>query len=248
MELDFLLVLTFLVAFLSGILGGIGGGGSGLITMPYYVWIGLPPAQALATGKFTSLGNCFGAFTAFQGTGFVNKKLVFPFTIITAVCALASAYLVPQIDPDLFKKIIAILLLVLIPTLFIQKDSLQPGVRSKVWTTVGFIAYSFFSFMQTLFGTGLGSILILVLMFLFGLTTIEANATRRVSQSVQAIILFVLLGFQGFVVWSHGVTALLGSGLGTHFGTKIALKKGAEFIKAMLAITMFFSGIALLWD
>lgn len=244
--MEWLVGVTFVVALLAGILSGMSGGGGGFITMPYYLFIGLSPAGALATSKFGSLGTAFGALTAFKGRGLVHKELVYKFLAITAVCALVAAWLVPKIDPTLFRQIIGIFLILLVPTLFINKPAFQPGHRSKRWVFIGFILYTIFSFLQTVIGTGMGSILVLILMFVFGLGALEANATKRVAQVAQAVILFVLLAFQGFVVWAHGLAALIGSTIGSHIGTHIAIRKGAHFVKIVLATVMLSSGIALL--
>lgn len=244
--MEWLVGLTFVITLLAGVLSGMSGGGGGFIVMPYYLFIGMPPANALATSKFGSLGTAFGALTAFRGKGLVHKGLVYKFLAITALCALIAAWLVPKIDPTVFRQAIGIFLLVLVPTLFINKPAFQPGNRSKRWVVVGFVLYTIFSFLQTVIGTGMGSILVLILMFAFGLGALEANATKRVAQVAQAVILFVLLAFQGFVVWAHGLAALAGSTIGSLIGTHIAIKKGAQFVKIMLAIVMVTSGIALL--
>lgn len=245
--MDWLVVLTFVISIFAGLLSGVSGGGGGFITMPYYIFIGLPPAEALATNKLGGIGNSFGALTAFKGKGLVNKKLTVPFMVITLLCALASAWLIPQINAALFQKTIGVILLLLIPSLFINREALQPGERSKAWMVAGFIAYTFFSFMQTLFGAGLGAILVIVLMLLFGLSTLEANATKRVAQSVQSVLLFILLGLQGLVVWTHGIAGLVGAGIGTHIGSKIAINRGSQFAKVMLALFMASSGLVLLF-
>jgi len=92
----------------------------------------------------------------------------------------------------------------------------------------------------------MGSILVLVLMYLFGLGTLEANATKRVAQTVQAVLLFVLLALQGLVFWWHGLAGIVGSVIGSHIGTHIAINKGARFVRIMLAVVMAISGVALL--
>lgn len=81
---------------------------------------------------------------------------------------------------------------------------------------------------------------------LFGLTALEANATKRVAQAVQSVLMFVLLFFQGFIVVGHGVATLLGSFIGTHIGSKLAIKKGDQFIKYALAVMMAISGVVLI--
>jgi len=241
-----LVALTFIIALLSSTISGMSGGGGGFITIPYFLFIGMTPAHALATSKLSGIGVSVGSLTAFKGKGLVHKRLVIPFMLITGVFAIISAWLIPRLDAALFQRMIAVVLIVLAPTLFIKKAALQPGPRSRPWIVLGFVAYAAFSFLQTLVGTGMGSILVLVLMFLFGLGALEANATKRVAQSVQSVILFVLLALQGLVMWWHGLAGLLGAVIGSHIGTHIALKKGATFVKIMLALVMVTSGIALL--
>jgi uncharacterized membrane protein YfcA len=108
------------------------------------------------------------------------------------------------------------------------------------------VLYTFFSFLQAFIGSGMGSILLIVLMLVFGLSALESNATNRVAQSVQSAIVFVLLAVQGLVYWWHGLASLAGSIVGSHIGTHIAIKKGDQFVKAMLAAVMLVSGTALL--
>jgi uncharacterized protein len=245
-ESEWLVPLTFVVSFLASLLSGMGGGGGGFVIIPYYLFIGLPPANALATSKLGGIGVAFGAITAFKGKGLVRTKLVVPFMVITFICSLISAWLIPRINPGMFENIIGLALLLLIPTLFIKKAAFQPGHRSSPWLVAGFILYTVFSFLQTLIGTGMGSVLVLILMFLFGLSALESNATKRVAQSIQAVMLFILLAIQGLVWWWYAVAGLAGSIVGSHIGTHIAIRKGDRFVKFMLATVMCISGIALL--
>jgi uncharacterized membrane protein YfcA len=244
--MDWLIPLTFLIGLISSTLSGLSGGGGGFITVPYFLFIGLPPANALATAKMGGIGTSIGGINAYRGKGLVHKKLAYKFMAITVVCSLISAWLIPKIDPGIFQKAIGVFLILLVPTLFINKAALQPGDRSRRWIWLGFVLYSIFSFLQTLIGTGMGSVLVLILMFVFGLGALEAAATKRVAQSVQSVILFVLLALQGLVVWTYGIAGLTGSLIGSHVGTHIAIKKGTKFVKVMLAVVMFVSGVALL--
>ena len=244
--MEWLVLVTFVVSIFASTLSGMSGGGGGFITIPYFLLIGLPPANALATAKMGGIGTAFGALTAFKGKGLVHKKLVIPFMAITFVCAIISSYLIPRIDPVLFQNIIGAVLLLLIPTLFIKKVAFQPGERSRGWIIAGFIGYTVFSFLQTLVGTGMGSLVVLILMFLFGLGALEASATKRVAGTIQSVVLFVLLAVQGLVMWAHGIAGLVGSVIGSHIGTHIAIKKGNQFVKIMLACLMAVSGVILL--
>lgn len=248
MELGWLIAVTFLITVSTSVLSGMSGGGAGFVVIPYYIFIGLTPQEAVATGKMGGLGAATGAITAFRGKGLVDKRFIRSFLVITTLCALFSAWFMPRLDASIFQTVIGWMLIILTPTLFINKASLQPGERSRRWIIGGFIAYTIISLAQTTMGTGIGTLLVLVLMFGFGLNALQANATKRVAQVLQAAILFVLLFVQGLVVLGHGVAALLGSMIGSHIGSKIAIKKGAAFVKIILAILMLTSGIVLLLE
>ncbi|HJQ09282.1 MAG TPA: sulfite exporter TauE/SafE family protein [Candidatus Saccharimonadales bacterium] len=240
-----LIILTFFVSLGASILSGISGGG-GFILTPYYIFIGLSPQQAVATGKVAGLGVAGGAFTAFKGKGLVHKRLLLPLIAITIGSSFLAAWLIPKVDAAIFQLIIGVLLIALIPTLFINKASLQPGARTGRWVFAGYAVYVVVSFVQAMFGAGLAVLLTLNLMLLFGLGALEANATKRVAQSVQSVLMFVLLLLQGLVVVGHGIATFAGSFLGSHIGSKLAIKRGDKFVKIALVVTMAISGIALI--
>lgn len=184
--------------------------------------------------------------TAFRGKGLVNRRLALPLMIMTFGCALVAAHFLPKIDAEFLQKFIGVLLIVLTPTLFINRKSLKPGRRSKAAQALGFILAFMIISLQTMVGGGVATMLVLILMFCFGLTALEANATKRVAQAVQAVLLTVLLFIQGLVMVGHGAAAMIGSFIGSHVGSKIAIKKGSRFVKFFLAVTMIASGAALL--
>jgi uncharacterized membrane protein YfcA len=126
-----LIIVTFFVALGTSILTGISGGGGGFIMTPYLILIGMSPAQAVATGKFGGVGTTFGAVSAFRGKGLVQKNLVWPLIAITVVTSVIAGFTIPRIEADFFQKTIGILLIVLVPTLFIKKQTSHFSTRGK---------------------------------------------------------------------------------------------------------------------
>lgn len=245
-QLDWLVLLTFVVSLGTSILSGLSGGGGGFITTPYYIFIGLSPQEAVATGKMGAVGVSAGSVAAFNGKGLVRKKYLGVFLAITITCALIAAWLMPKIDASIFQAIIGWTLIVLSPTLFIDSKKLAFGERAKKWIWLGFVLYVVVSFGQTMMGAGIGTLIVLVLISFFGMGALEASATKRVTQLSQAIILFILLFVQGLVVLSHGLATMVGALVGGYIGSKFAIKKGEKFIRVMLAITMVVSGVVVL--
>ena len=65
---------VFPAVFVAGIVDAIAGGG-GLITLPVYMLVGLPPHEAIGTNKMSS---CMGTTTAtyrFAREGYINFRL-----------------------------------------------------------------------------------------------------------------------------------------------------------------------------
>jgi uncharacterized protein len=246
--MDWLLIfLTFIMSVLTSMLTGFAGGGGGFIAIPFYLLIGLAPAQALATSKLGGVGTAAGAFTAFKGKGLVRKGIVLPLLIITFVCALIGGWLIPQIDATLFENIVAVMLIALLPTIFIKKDdSKRSGDGRKFLVTVGYVLYAIVCLASAIVGSGAGTLLVLILIYFFGLSALEANATKRVAQALQMVLILVILALQGFVVWPLAAAAVTGAFLGSHIGGKIAIKKGEGFVKIVLALVVATSAAALI--
>lgn len=107
--MEWLVLATFFVGLASSLVSGMGGGGGGFITLPYFLLVvGLPPANALATAKMGGIGTSFGAMTALGGKGLVHKGLVYKCMIITVFCSLVAAWLIPRLDPGFFQRVIGV--------------------------------------------------------------------------------------------------------------------------------------------
>ena len=243
--MDILIPVTFIVAFLSSIISGMSGGGGGFIMTPYYLLIGLSPQQIVAGASVASLGLGSSSLIAMRGKQLINKKFLPLLVILTIAFTLLAMLVLPKIQTSTFETVIGILLIVLSPTLFIKKASLQPGERSRKSILLGYVVYAIILFASSL-GGGLATLLFLPLMFLMGLSAMQSNALRRVLMLIQAVIAFLVLLPKGYIIWSYALAALIGCYIGGHIGTKIALKRGDNFIKYSLATIMVISGALLL--
>lgn len=242
--MDILIPVTFIVAFLSSIVSGMSGGGGGFIMTPYYLLIGLSPQQIVAGASVASLGLGSSSLIAMRGRQLINKRFLTPLAILTIAFTLLAMLILPKIQSGAFELAIGILLILLAPTLFIKKARLQPGERSQESILLGYASYAIILFASSL-GGGLATLLFLPLIFLMGLSTLQANALRRILMLIQAVIAFLITLPQGYIVWSYALAALIGCYLGGHIGTKVALKKGETFAKYSLAGVMIISGYIL---
>lgn len=239
-------IFIAVAGFISGILSGISGGGGGMLMIPAFILIGLPPQQAVATGKMNGLGATFGGLAAFRKSGHIRKDILRVMIPIAIIIGLVTPFVFAAIDNELFQILLGAILILLVPTLFIKKKPLHtPTKKHKL---VGYISYSGVLTIQAIFGSGVGSLALFVLTLLLGTTKIEANATKRAVTAVMIPITFIALLIGGYVSLLFGAVGLIAAYLGTNLGSKIALKKGDEFVTIVMAITITVAGVTLIYN
>ena len=227
----------------SGILSGISGGGGGMLMLPAFLLVGLPPQQAVATGKMNGLGASFGGLSVFAKTGHIRRDILKVMLPVAIVVGVLTPVVFVAIDSNVFQGILGVILIALTPTLFIKKKRLEPP--SHKHKVVGYSAYTGVLTIQAIFGSGVGSLALFVLTLLLGTTKLEANATKRAVTAVLTPITFIALLFGGYVNLLFGIVGMISVFVGTHVGSKIALKKGERFVTVVMAATVTIAGVVL---
>lgn len=241
-----LYIFIALAGLISGILSGIGGGGGGMLMIPAFILAGLPPQQAVATGKMNGLGAAFGGLTAFATSGHIRKDILKVMLPISIVIGIITPFVFAAIESNAFKVMLGAILIILVPTLFIKKKRFDPPTKRH--KLAGYSAYSGVLTIQAVFGSGVGSLALFVLTLLLGTTNLEANATKRAVTAVLTPITFAALLAGGFVVLSYGIIGLVSVFIGTHIGSKIAIKKGEQFVSIAMAVIITIAGISLIFS
>lgn len=232
--MDTLPLVTLFVAFFSSILSGIAGGGGGFIVAPYWLLIGLSPAQGAATGAFMALGMSGGSLAAFRGAALnhLPRRVLGVLLAITFVVSCVGPFFLNEIDVAVFAPILAVVTLCSLPFLFIRPSL---ALESRAARVTGFIALVLLLFASSFITSSAFSILIsAVLLQVFKLGVLEGTAVRRMLGVVQSLVLFALLALLGNFVWAHGVMGILGGITGSYIGTRIALHRGERFARWML--------------
>ncbi len=239
------LIIVGVVGLVAGVLSGIGGGGAGMIMIPTLIAVGLPPQVAVATAKMNGLGSAIGGLSAFRKSGHLRKDILKVMVPIAVLVGLITPFVFVQIDSTLFQIILGILLIALVPSLFLKNKITNQ--RSKKHKVAGYTAYTGVITLQSLFGSGAGSLALFVLTLLFGTTKLEANATKRAVTAVLTPITFVALFIGGFVWLSFGLVGMISMLIGTHIGARVAIKKGEKLATTIMGLTVAAAGVVLIY-
>jgi len=97
--------------------------------------------------------------------------------------------------------------------------------------------------MMAFLGPGGGIFSMALVMFFFGLTSLEANATRKLPWIMTVIISNLVFAFAGLIDYIPGFVVLTGMLLGGHLGAVKAVEKGDRFVK--IALMLVATGLAI---
>ena len=242
MLLPYLIVcpLTFLAGFVDAVAGG-----GGLISLPAYMIAGLPVHAAIGTNKLSSG----------MGTAVAAGRLALAGHIPwrqTGLCILAAllgsaggARLALLVDPDLFKK----LMLVILPATalyLLRRRPLGGGGtgdlprRSMTLRAAG-IALGIGVY-DGFYGPGTGTFLLLLLAGFARFRLGEANGVAKSINLTTNLTALAVYFLNGKVLVPLGLTAGVCSILGNYIGISFFEKKGSRAVKPIMlgVLALFF--------
>ena len=244
--MEFIYLATFLVAFISSILSGIAGGGGGYLMAPYWLLSGMTPAQGATTGGFMAIGMGASSLAAFRTTDHFprNKKLSIVLTLITVIASVIGALTLTHIETSSFKTILAVITVLSLPMLFIDRCKITLNKRHR---DIGIALLVLLLLASSIITSSAFSVLIAIgLSQLFNLSILQSTALRRLIGLVQSVVIFSILAFQGNFLLFHAIAAIIGGSAGSYLGTRFAIKKGEDFAKYALAVGATIGAVALL--
>ncbi len=246
---EFVIVLTFI--FIAGLMDSIAGGG-GLISLPAYLFAGLPPHLALGTNKFSS---CWG--TLFATHRYFRRGMIdIPIAFTGASAALLGSWLgtrtVLLIKPDFLNYILIVLIpIIAVITLFNRNmgnhnNSMNITQFRKLF--LGFLAGLFIGFYDGFFGPGTGTFLILFYTILLKYDYVMANANTKVVNLASNIAALVTFAFAGKIYYSLAIPAAVAGIMGNLAGSKLVVLRGNKLIRQIFIVALFLLMLRIIWN
>ena len=244
----FLIVCPML--FLAGFVDSIGGGG-GLISLPAYLFAGLPPHMAIATNKLSS--SCGSSLTTirFIRHGLVNLRLAFPSVVAALIGSQLGARLSLLVNAEVLRYILVIVLPVaafFVLNRHLFQDRAEGKASSDRRTLIICIICAFLiGGYDGFYGPGTGTFLSISFVLFAHMSVTSANAQAKVinlTSNLSSLAVFLVgnqvlipLGLAGAVCNMAG--NYVGSGLAMDHGTKI-VRPVILWVLALLLAKMIF--------
>uniref|UniRef100_A0A7C5VNM1 Probable membrane transporter protein n=1 Tax=Fervidobacterium thailandense TaxID=1008305 RepID=A0A7C5VNM1_9BACT len=228
------------MVFLAGFVDSIAGGG-GLISLPAYLFVGLPSHYALATNKLSSAVGTLFSMIRYARKGAVIFRIGIPSTLGALMGSVLGARLVLLIPDFVLKTILTVL--ISLAAFFVlvgrkeQDDYLFVKNQMQVYL-LALLAGFAIGLYDGFFGPGTGTFLIILYVSALKLNHVQASGTAKIvnlASNVGALFTFIL---NGKVVYSLGIPAAVFGILGNWLGSGLALQKGAIIIKPLMIVVL----------
>ena len=239
MMISFKVILLIIcpLVFIAGFIDAVAGGG-GLVSLPAYLFAGVPIHIAYGTNKFA---NCIGtgmASAKFLKSGNIKLKPA----LISATGALIGSWVGAQLVLLLDEKYLQYSLMIILPIVAIfllfnrnfgQDINIKEVPIRKLYI-ISFIIGLIIGVYDGFFGPGTGSIC--------GFNMITASGNAKIvnlASNLAALVVYILNGKVSFMI---GIPAAIFAVLGNYIGAHFAINKGSKFIKPViiLVIAMLF--------
>ena len=233
------MIILCVVGFIASFVDSIAGGG-GILSLPAFLMAGFPAHIALGTNKFCATSGSLTSSLKLareKKVDFNLLKFLIPFTFIGSAL---GVMIVSRIPSDFLEGLVLVLVISIgIYTIFskslgMEESELQLTKKNII---IG-ITFAFsLGFYDGFFGPGTGSFLVFGFIKIFGRDFIKATGNAKVLNFTSNISALIMFALKGQIDYGFGVPIAIFMILGARFGSKLAIKNGAKFIKPIF-VTM----------
>ena len=235
----FLIVCPLL--FLAGLVDSIGGGG-GLISLPAYLFAGLPVHMAIATNKLSSACGTSLATARFIRKGLVNFRLALP----SVVAAVAGSALGAKLSLSVSETVMKYILLGVLPVAaffvlnrkWFRDDGKHAAVADRRTWIICVISAFVIGMYDGFYGPGTGTFLIIAFTAFARMTVGSANAQAKVINLTSNITSLTVFLLNGQVLVPLGRAAAACNMAGNWVGSGLAITKGAKIVRPVILLVL----------
>jgi uncharacterized membrane protein YfcA len=242
-------------AFLAGLVDAVVGGG-GLIQIPA-LFLFLPAADAavvasvFGTNKFSSICGTGMAMLQYTRRIRLNWMSLLPTAFSAFVLSFLGARVVTLLKPEFLRPIVLGLLVAVAVYTFIRKDfgNLHaPTFTAHHERLFGVFVGVAIGFYDGFFGPGTGSFLIFIFIGLFGFDFLTASASAKVINFATNLSAVAYFAATDHVLWRFAVPMAVCNVLGSIAGSRLALRKGNQFVRLFFLVIVAVMIVRLGWE
>ena len=246
------LLTVSIASLLAGFVDAIVGGG-GLILLPalFSVFPNAAPATLFGTNKSAAILGTAWAAGQYAKRVEMRWHALAPATAAALVGSFAGAWAVTLVSASGLRKALPFVLLAVLLYTLARKDlgrhhaPLHTGRREAlVASAIGLLI----GFYDGFFGPGTGSFFVFLFVRLLGYDFLNASAGAKLLNTGTNAAAIALFAWKGHVWWHIAAVMAVANVAGSLFGTRLALRHGAGFVRGMFIVVVSLLILKTAWD
>jgi uncharacterized protein len=245
-------VLAPILGLVTGVINTLAGSGS-LLTLPFFIFAGLPATVANGTNRLGILGQSVMSTTGLRKQFQEKNPSPWILAIPAILSGMGGAWFASTRDPEVLKGIMGgVMLLMVVPVLtntskWLREQGEHDDYLRKPLLIFLFVVIGFYcGFIQV----GSGIFMLTALVLVGGRPLRHANMLKNLINLGINVPAFIIYIIQGQIAWPIGLAMMAGQGLGGWLAAKFieSSPKANAWTRYLLIFTLLLSAGKMLWD
>ena len=230
------------LVFLAGFVDSVAGGG-GLISLPAYLFVGIPPHLASGTNKVVnSMGTALATWKYYK-----SGKIRIKFAVLAAVGALVGSSIGTRIALLIQAEVFHIVLLIALPIAALlitfkksfgdatEDEPIEESPKNFLYCLLIGLGIGCYDGM---IGPGTGTFMIMAFTMILGMDLLTASGCAKLGNLASNIASAVLWILNGQVLFALVIPAAACNMLGSYFGSRYAIRGGSQKVRSMIYVVL----------
>lgn len=239
--IDFFILVTAGVAV--GFINTLAGGGS-TISLSVLMLMGLSPAMANGTNRIgIAIQNMVGV-GSFKQQGVLDTKKGLLLAIPATIGSVLGAFIAVDLNEAIFEKAMGIVLLVMLVFTLFNPQKLINEQTELVNKSLSWKQYLLFFFIGVYGGfihLGIGYFLLASLIMGAGYELVKANAVKVLIVLLYTPFSLAVFIWNDMIDYEMGFSLAIGTAIGAFVASRMAVKRGAEFIRWVIVVVILLT-------
>lgn len=234
--------------FAAGYINTLAGSGS-LITLSLLIFMGVPANVANGTNRVGILFQGLSSVTGFYRQDVMDTRGGLILSVPAVIGALLGAQTAVNLNETIMERTIGVLMLIMLVVIIVRPNRWLEGEREKfetfpsVFQLVSFFLIGIYGgFIQA----GVGIFLLAGLVLGAGYNLVRANAVKMLINLIFTVFALGVFIYNDQVWWGIGLLLAVGNASGGWIAAKMAVERGAEFVRYVLIAVVVVSAVQFL--
>ena len=241
-------IFVIIAGFAAGYINTLAGSGS-LITLGLLTSMGIPATIANGSNRVGVLVQGVASAVSFKQQGVMDVRGGLLFAGPTIFGSLLGAQIATNLNEELMRRAIGVVMVLMLVVILARPKRWLEGTQ-EVFEGLPSIAHVVIFFLIGIYGgfiqAGVGIFLLAGLVLSAGYNLVYANAIKPLIVVVFTLVALAVFIRNGQVDWLIGGLLAIGNAVGGWLAAKMAVDKGAVFVRYVLIAVVVVSALRLL--